>query len=110
MMAAWGETLEEDETSQEEEEAAIALMARSESESNVEPVESLSQLKDKVGGLSKAKIDELVLTLIDECDAMNAENCMLKHICSELKKNVRMFKRDKQELEHANEILKCEKL
>jgi len=41
--------------------------------------------------------------LIDECDAINAENCMLKDVCSELKKDVRMLK-------HANEILKCERL
>ena len=40
--------------------------------------------------------------MIDECDAINAENCMLKDVCSELKKDVRMLK-------HANEILKCEK-
>jgi len=37
---------------------------------------------------------------MDECDAINVENCMLKDVCSELKKNVRM-------LEHANEVLKC---
>jgi len=101
MMAAWGDTLEEDEASEEEEEeASIALMARSESESDVELVESLSQLKEKVRGLNKAKIKELLLTLMDECDAINVENCMLKDVCFELKKNVRM-------LEHANEVLKC---
>jgi len=31
-------------------------------------------------------------------------------VCYELKKDVRMLKSDKQELEHANEILTCEKL
>jgi len=40
MMAALGDTLEEDEAS-EEDKAAAALMARSESESNFESVESL---------------------------------------------------------------------
>ena len=35
---------------------------------------------------------------------------MLKYVCSELKKDVRMLKRNKLELEHVNEILKCEKL
>jgi len=40
---------------------------------------------------------------MDECDPMNAENCMLKDVCSDLKKDIR-------KLEHANEILKCEKL
>jgi len=60
-MAALGETSEEEDGPQEEE-AAVALMARSESESDFEPVESLSQLKDKVYGLSKAKVEKLLLT------------------------------------------------
>ena len=51
-----------------------------------------------------------MLTLMDECAVINAENCMLKDVCSQLKKNVRMLKKDKQELEHANGILKCNKL
>ena len=74
-MAVWGETSKE-EGSQGEQEAAVALMVRSESESDFEPVKSLSQLKGKVCGLSKAKIEKL-LTLMDECDAINAENYML---------------------------------
>jgi len=28
---------------------------------------------------------------MDECDAINAENYMLKDVCSELKKDVRML-------------------
>jgi len=47
---------------------------------------------------------------MDECDAINAENCMLKDVCSELKKVIRMLETNKQELECMNEILKCEKL
>jgi len=108
MMATWGETSDEEDDSQEEE-AAVALVARSESESDFEPVESLSQLKDKVRGLSKAKVEKLLLTVMDECDAINAENCMLKDVCSKLKMDVTMFERNKQELERVNEILKCEK-
>ena len=61
-------------------------MARSESDSDFEPVESLSQLKDKVHSLSKAKIEELLLTLMGESDAINAENSRLKDVCSKLKK------------------------
>ena len=61
-------------------------MARSEIDSDFGPVESLSQPKDKVRGLRKAKIEELLLTLMDECDAINAENCMFKDVCSELKR------------------------
>ena len=94
--------MEEDETSGEEE-AAVALMARSESDSDDEPIDSLSQLKEKVCGLDKAKLEELLLTLMDECDAINTENCMLKNVYSDLKKDVR-------KLERANEILKSERL
>jgi len=69
MMAAWGDTSEKDEASEEEATAAAAaaIMARSESDSDLdcEPIESLSQLKDKVRGLSKAKFEELLLTLMD---------------------------------------------
>ena len=35
---------------------------------------------------------------------------MFKDICSELKKDVRVLERNKLELEHDNEVLKCEKL
>ena len=84
--------------------------SQSDSDSDFKPVESLSQLKDKVRGLSKAKIEKLLLTLMDECDAIDAKNCMLKYVCSELKKDARMLTKNKEELEHANEILKCEKL
>jgi len=78
-------------------------MARSELDSDDEPVDSLSQLKGKVRGFNKAKLEELLFTLMDECDAINAENCMLKDICSNLKRDVR-------KLEHTNEILKNERL
>jgi len=76
----------------------VALIGRSESELEFELVESLSQLKDKVRGLSNAKIEELLLTLMDECDAINVENYMLKDVCSELKKDVRMLKRRNKNL------------
>jgi len=39
---------------------------------------------------------------MDECDAINSKNCMLKDACSNLKKDIR-------KLEHANEVLKSEK-
>jgi len=101
MLAAWGDSTEEDEGSKEED-AAVALMTKSDSDSNDEPLDSLAQHKDKVRGLSKAKLEELLFTLMDECDAINFENYMLKDACSELKKDIR-------ELEHENKILKSEK-
>ena len=36
----------------EEEEAVVALMARSESDSNDEPLDNLAQLKEQVSGLT----------------------------------------------------------
>ena len=77
-------------------------MLRSDSDSDDEPLDILAQLKDKVCGLNKAKLEGLLFTLIDECDAINFENCMLKDKCSELKKDIR-------ELEHENKILNSEK-
>jgi len=52
----------------------MALMDGSESESEFE---SLSQLKDKVCGLSKAKLEKLLFTLLDDSEEVNTENCML---------------------------------
>jgi len=100
MLAAWGDSIEDDEAS-EEEEFVVALMARSESNLDEEPLESLAQLKEKVRGLNKAQLKGLLFTLMDECDAINSENCMLKDVCSELKRDIR-------ELEHENKIHKSE--
>ena len=102
MLAAWGNTTEDDEASKQEE-VVVALMARSDSDSDDEPPESLAQLKEKARCLSKAKLEELLFTLMDDCDSVNAENCMLKDVCSDLKRDIRR-------LEHTNEVLKSEKL
>ena len=53
-------------------------MAKSESDSDDEPLDSLAQLKEKVRDLNKAKLKELLFTLMDECDSVTTENCMLK--------------------------------
>ena len=102
MLAAQGDTIEDDEAS-EEQEAAAALMARSELDSDDKPLDSLAQLKEKVHGLNKAKLEEFLFTLMDECDSINAENCMLKDVCSDLKSHMRR-------LEHENQVLKSERL
>lgn len=71
--------------------------------------ESLSHLKSKVHGLSKAKLEDLLLTLMNEFDDLNFENSRLKENCSALKRNNKTLERNKQELIHANEILIVEK-
>jgi len=78
-------------------------MARSDFDSDDEPLNSLAQLKDKVRGLNKAKFEELLFTLMDECDAINSENCILKDACSKLKRDIR-------DLEHENKFFKSEKI
>jgi len=77
-------------------------MARSELDLDDEPLESLAQLKEKVHGLNEAQLKGLLFTLMDEFDSVNIENCMLKDVCSNLRKDIR-------KLEHANEVLKSEK-
>ena len=40
---------------------------------------------------------------MNECDSINSENCMFKDVCSDLKTDI-------TRLEHANEVLKSERL
>jgi len=102
MLAAWGDSTEDDEASKGEE-VIVALMARIKSDSDDEPLESLAQLKKKVHSFNKAQLKGLLFTLMDEYDSVNTENCMLKDGCSELRRDIR-------ELEHENKILKSEKI
>jgi len=68
----------------------------------------MSEFKEKVRGLNKAKILKLLFSLMDECDAISTKNCMLKDTCSKLKRDVQILEKTKQELEQANEILMSE--
>jgi len=76
-------------------------MAKSETNSDEESIESLDRLK--ICGLNKTKLKEFLFTLMDECDALHSENCELKDACAELKRNIR-------ELEHEIKILKDKKI
>jgi len=91
-------------------EEIIALMARRESDSDSDSIESLFQLKQVVCNLSKRKVEKLVFTLMEECEIVNSENCMLKNTCSGIEKDVKILERKKQELGHMNQVLTCEKL
>jgi len=51
-----------------------------------------------------------LFTLSDDCEEVNVENYMLKDVCSELKRDIRLPEKNKQELEHINEVLISEKL
>ena len=59
VVAAWGETLEEKDSSQDEA-AALVLMARKESEVDLESDESMSTFKEKLRGFNKAKSEIIV--------------------------------------------------
>ena len=102
MLTAWGDSTDEEDKS-EAEEAAVALMARSDTDSNDEIIDHLEQLKNKVTGLCKAKRKEFVFNVMDECNALRPENNMLIDECDELKNNIK-------ELEQENKILKNEKI
>jgi len=96
MLAAWGDSIDEKEGSEEEEEEAVALVARSETDSDEESSDSLIRFKNKVCGLNKARLEEFLFTLMDDCDLLHSENCELKDAY--------------EELEHENIILKDEKI
>jgi len=80
-MAAWGDTSEEEEDSQDGEEV-VALLARREFDSDSNSIESFSQLKEEVRNLSKRKLEKLVFTLMEAFETVNFGNCMLKNGCS----------------------------
>ena len=61
MLAAWGDS-SEDEGESKSEGDAVALMAQSDSDSDDESTNSLTDLKNKVRGLNKATLEELVYT------------------------------------------------
>ena len=65
MMAAQGNTSEEEENSEDEEEV-VALMARSESSSDFNG----ESLKKEVCNLSKQKLEKLIFSLMEECEAL----------------------------------------
>jgi len=92
MVAAWGESSEEENSSQDEAEA-LALMAKSDSDTDLESDETMSQIKEKVSGFNKRKILKILFSLMDECEAISTENCMLKDTCSKLKRDVECLKR-----------------
>ena len=74
MLAAWGDSTDEEEGSEGEEDV-VASMARSETDSDEESSDSLIRLKNKVSGLNKTKLKEFLFTLMDKCDALHSENC-----------------------------------
>ena len=108
MVAAWAECSEEEDCSQDEPEA-LELMAKSDSDTDSESNETMSHIKEKVSGFNKRKILKILFSLMDECEAISIENCMLKDTCSKLKRDVRMFEKTIPELEQTNETLTSKK-
>jgi len=96
---AWGDSSDEEEGSEEEEEGTVALMAKSEYDSDEKSSDSLIELKNKVSSLNKQKLKEYLLILMDECDALHTENYDLNNECDELKKVVLQLKKENKHLE-----------
>jgi len=63
-------------------------MARSKYEADSELDETMSQFKEKISGFNKRKILKLLFSLMDECEAISTENCMLEDTCSKLKGDI----------------------
>ena len=70
----WGDTAKEDEASEEEEEATVVLMDRSELDSGDKPLESLTQVKEKVSGFNKSSLKKLLFTLTDEYASVSTKS------------------------------------
>ena len=56
-------------------------MAKGDSESDEEPLDSLALLKEKVSGLGRTNLTKLLFTLMDEYESVNTENSMSKDVC-----------------------------
>ena len=97
MLAAWGDSSEDEET--ETEEGAVALMAQSDTDSDDESTNSLTNLKIKVRALNKATLEELLYNLMDTCADLTKEvrdpeleNKTLKNEELGLYENINMLK------------------
>jgi len=99
MMAAWGDSSDEEEGSGEEEQGDVALMARSETESDEESGDSLIELKNKVSKLNKPMLKEYLLMLMDECDSLHSENRDLTKENEELKKVVIQLRKENKNIQ-----------
>ena len=86
MVAAWGETSEDEE---QEKDPSVALMANSGSGSDGDQVENVSQLKDQVRKFSKAKLEKFVLFVLENFEQLQSENDMVNENCIELKRTIR---------------------
>ncbi|MCD7447483.1 hypothetical protein HAX54_030349 [Datura stramonium] len=108
MKATWGETSDE-ESEGEDGESNLALMAKSDTDSDSESSEvSLSGLKTQVLNLSKRKVTKLLLSLIDERQQMSVEKVETLKNFSSLKSEYKFLKREKIELENVVKALNAE--
>ncbi|XP_070049192.1 uncharacterized protein [Nicotiana tomentosiformis] len=81
MVAAWGESSDEESYDEDEDEQALMKIGESDEESEV----SIIHLKDKIKFLSKEKLSELLLDFIDESELINKEKQQLSKDCVILK-------------------------
>ncbi|XP_070003127.1 uncharacterized protein [Nicotiana sylvestris] len=105
MVAAWGESSDEDSEDEDGDEKALMAIEESDEESEV----SIIHLKDKIKFLSKKRLSELLLDFIDEFEDLNNEKEQLSKECVILKakcKNLelRASERDSKNTELKNQV------
>ncbi|XP_070009739.1 uncharacterized protein [Nicotiana sylvestris] len=81
MVAAWGETSDEDSEDEAEKEKSLMAIGESDDEQEV----SIPHLKNKIKFLSKEKLAELLLDFIDESEIINNKKEVLSRECVILK-------------------------
>ncbi|XP_070025763.1 uncharacterized protein [Nicotiana sylvestris] len=106
MVAAWGESSDEDSEGKDGDEQALMAIGEFDEESEV----SIIHLKDKIKLLSKERLSELLLDFIDEYEDLNNEKEQLSKECVILNAKCKKLKLRDSESESKNVELKNQNL
>ncbi|XP_070018048.1 uncharacterized protein [Nicotiana sylvestris] len=109
MVAAWGESSNEDSKDEDGDEQALMDIGESDEESKV----SVIHFKEKIKFLSKESLSELLLDFIDESEVINNEKEQLSKECVILKANcknleLRASESDIKNIELKNQVLELD--
>jgi len=102
MVAAWGETSDEDSEDEAGDEQALMAIRKSDDEQEV----SILHLKDKIKFMSKERLFELLLDFIDESEIINNEKEKLSRECVILKAKCKNLESRANESDSKNAKLK----
>ncbi|XP_070049675.1 uncharacterized protein [Nicotiana tomentosiformis] len=98
MVAAWGDSSDDD----DDDERVLMAIGESDEEAEV----SVAHLKDKIIFLSKERLSELLLELIDESEDVNNEKEQLSKECIVLKAKCKNLEHRASKTESENVVLK----